>query len=129
MSISVIHNNYYAQFVSVHFLIQENIAWGLMFAVCLKRDSKSIFFATTTTIHISGLIKVSPHVRESKTVLDSGFHAVDSGFQLLGSRSYTVELGFQIPIVSGIPDSHSCIPDPRPRILDSTSKNFQDSGF
>ena len=72
---------------------------------------------------------LSPHVRESKTVLDSGFHAVDSGFQLLGSRSYRVELGFQIAIVSGIPDSHSCIPDPRPRILDSTSKNFQDSGF
>ena len=59
MSISVIHNNYYAQFVAVHFLIQENIVWGLMFAVCLKRDSKSIFFATTTTIHIFGLIKVS----------------------------------------------------------------------
>ena len=55
MSISVIHNNYYAQFVPVHFLIQEN----LMFAVCLKRDSTSIFFATTTTIHIFGLIKVS----------------------------------------------------------------------
>ena len=30
-----------------------------MFAVCLKRDSKSIFFATTTTIHIFGLIKVT----------------------------------------------------------------------
>ena len=59
MSIGVIHINYYAQFVSVHFLIQENIARGLMFAVCLKRDSKSIFFATTTTIHIFGLIKVS----------------------------------------------------------------------
>ena len=58
MSISVIHNNYYAQFVSVHFPIQENIACGLMFAVCLKRDSKSLFFATTTTIHIFGLIKV-----------------------------------------------------------------------
>ena len=61
----------------------------------------------------------SPHVRESKTVLDSGFHAVDSEFQLLDSRSYTVELGFRIPIVSGIPDSHSCIPD----------SNSQDSGF
>ena len=59
MSISVIHNNYYAQFVPVHSLIQENIAWSLMFAVCLKRDSKSIFLATTTTIHIFGLIKVS----------------------------------------------------------------------
>ena len=30
-----------------------------MFAVCLKHDSKSIFFATTTTIHIFGLIKVT----------------------------------------------------------------------
>ena len=26
-----------------------------------------------------------PHVRESKTVLDSGFQAVDSGFQVLES--------------------------------------------
>ena len=59
MSISIIHNNYYAQFVSVHFLIQENVTLGLMFAVCLKRDSKSIFFVTTTTIHIFGLIKVT----------------------------------------------------------------------
>ena len=49
----------------------------------------------------------SAHVRESKTVLDSGFHAVDSGFQ----SSLSVELGFRIPIVSGIPDSLSCIPD------------------
>ena len=30
-----------------------------MFAVCLKRDSKSIFFATPTTIHIFDLIKVT----------------------------------------------------------------------
>ena len=45
MSISLIYNNYYAQFVSVHFLIQENVTLGLMFAVCHKRDSKSIFFA------------------------------------------------------------------------------------
>ena len=43
--------------------------------------------------------------RESKTVLDSGFHAVDSGFQLLDSRTLSVELGFRIPISSGIPDS------------------------
>ena len=27
----------------------------------------------------------SPHVRESRTVLDSGFHAVDSGFRVLDS--------------------------------------------
>ena len=45
MSISLMYNNYYAQFVSVHFLIQENVTLGLTFAVCHKRDSKSIFFA------------------------------------------------------------------------------------
>ena len=29
---------------------------------------------------------MSPHIRENKTVLYSGFHAVDSGFQSPGSR-------------------------------------------
>ena len=47
---------------------------------------------------------------------------MNSGFQLSDSRSFLVELGFWIPIVSGIPDSNSWIPD-------STSKNFPDSGF
>ena len=38
-------------------------------------------------------------VRESKTVVDSGFHALDSGFRIPGT-------GFRIPVVSGtwIPD-------------------------
>ena len=35
------------------------VTLGLMIAVCLKRDSKSIFFATPTTIHIFGLIKLT----------------------------------------------------------------------
>ena len=61
----------------------------------------------------------SPHVRESKALLDSGFHAVDSGFHLLDSRSFSVELGFRIRIVSGIPDSYTCIPNSK----------AQDSGF
>ena len=60
-----------------------------------------------------------PRVRESKTLLDSGFHAMDSGFHLLDSRSFSVELGFRIRIVSGIPDSYTCIPDSK----------AQDSGF
>ena len=42
------------------------------------------------------------HVRLSKTVLDSGFNAVDS---------LSVELGFAIPIVREILDSSSSIPD------------------
>ena len=46
MSISLIHNNYFAKFIPVHFLIQEieNVTLGLMFAVCRKRDSKSLDF-------------------------------------------------------------------------------------
>ena len=54
---------------------------------------------------------VSPPVRESKAVLDSGFHAVDSWFQVLNSDSLSVEIGFRIPIVSGFLDSLNCIPD------------------
>ena len=38
----------------------------------------------------------SPHVRESMTVLDSGFHAVDSGLQVL-------DFGFLFS-GTGIPD-------------------------
>ena len=64
-------------------------------------------------------VNVSPRVMESKTLLDSGFHTVDSGFHLLDSRSVSVELGFRIRIVSGIPDSYTCIPDSK----------AQDSGF
>ena len=48
---------------------------------------------------------VSPHLRESKIVLDSGFHAVDSGFQVLYSR-FLVS-GTWIPIVSGFPDFYA----------------------
>ena len=32
--------------------------------------------------------KSSPHVRESKIVLDSGFYNVDSGFQVLNSEFF-----------------------------------------
>ena len=41
MSISLIHNNHFAKFVPVNFLIQGNVTLGVMFAVCRKRDSKS----------------------------------------------------------------------------------------
>ena len=37
----------------------------------------------------------SPHVRETKTVLDSGFHALDSGFHALDSGFQGP--GFRIP--------------------------------
>ena len=88
------------------------------------------------------LMILSPHVRESKTLLDSGFHAVDSGFQLLDSRYFSVELGFRIRIVRGIPDSYTCIPDskaqdsrfhkqkfPRFRIRNAKISRIPESGF
>ena len=75
----------------------------------------------------------------SRTVLDSGLHA---RFCIPGTgfHSLSVELGFWIPIVCGIPDFfelywYSGFQSPGfqiPRlfqILDSTSKNFLDSGI
>ena len=64
-----------------------------------------------------------------------GLRIPDTGFQ-----SLTVELGFWIPIFSGIPDSMSCIPDSKAndihipqakftRIPDSTGKNYWDCGI
>lgn len=41
----------------------------------------------------------SPHVSESKTVLDSIFHVVDSGCQVLDSSLLSVETGFWIPVM------------------------------
>lgn len=46
-----------------------------------------------------------PHVRVSKTVWDSVFGILGTGFQ-----SLSIKLGFLIPII-GIPYSLSCIPD------------------
>ena len=70
----------------------------------------------------------SPHVRESKTVLDSGFHAMDSGFQVMDSRISNdriwcpeVPAGFWIP--------YDVFRVPKPRILESTKKNFSVSGL
>ena len=45
-------------------------------------------------------------IQQSTTVLDSGYHAVDSGF-----KSLSVELGYWILMVSGILDFLNCIPD------------------
>ena len=50
-------------------------------------------------------------MRKSKTVLDSGFHAVDFGFHALDSSRCQWNLDSSIQIVRGIPDSLSRIPD------------------
>ena len=78
-------------------------------------------------------IIISPHGRESKTGLDSGFRTA----RIPDSRDWNLELGFRIPINSGMADFLSCIPDSKAQdftskfsqILDYTSKNFLDSGI
>ena len=56
-----------------------------------------------------------------------GFHILDSGIQELDFGFFVGGLGFQISMVSGIPNSLSCFRDSR--IPASTSKHFPDSGF
>ena len=41
------------------------------------------------------------HARESKAVLDSGFHVVDSGFPGGGFQSLSVELGSRLQLSVG----------------------------
>ena len=62
----------------------------------------------------------SPHVGESKTV--SGFYSVDSWFQVPNSRFFVIGT-----IVSGIRNPRAVFRIPKPRISNSTSKNFPDS--
>ena len=86
------------------------LAYGLL----CETSERSLSFAEFSdraplTKPYPSLKNFPPHVRESKTVLDSGFRAVDFGFKVLDSRFF----------VSGIPDSLSCIPDSK----------AQDSGF
>ena len=70
---------------------------------------------------------VSPHVRESKTVLDSGFHAVDFGFQLLDSSlcRWNLDSGFQSLVGFRIPWPEFQIP--KRRIPDSPTQISPDS--
>ena len=71
----------------------------------------------------------SPHVRESKTVLDSGFHITDSGFQVLDSNlcQWNLDSGFQSQV--GFRILWAVFQIPKPRIPDSTSINFLDCGI
>ena len=64
----------------------------------------------------------SPLVRKSKTVLDSDFHTVDSGFKVL-------DFNFQRNLDSGFQSLVGCFWIPNPRISDSATKMFPDSGI
>ena len=95
------------------------------------RQCSSLLFVFNFGCNVSGadpgfFLGVGSHqVRESNTVLESGIHVLDSGFKLLDLRSFSVELGFRIPILVGFripPAQISKIPD-------STCENFPDSGI
>ena len=59
---------------------------------CFKFSSKSIRYV---------LLALSPHVRESKRVLDSGFWILDSGFWILDSGFRIPDSGFLAHIHTG----------------------------
>lgn len=67
------------------------------------------------------------HARESKTLFDSGFHISDSRNWIL--EFFSVELGFQIPIINGIPDFFKCIPGSKAQDSGFHDLNFPDYGF
>ena len=71
----------------------------------------------------------SPHVRESRAVLNSEIHAEDSGFQVLDSPicQWNLDSGFQSLVGFRIPRAVFRIP--KPRIPDSISKIFRGSGI
>ena len=64
-----------------------------------------IWLVTSAKQSLTLLLKAfAPQVRLAKTVLDSGFNAVDSGFQVLDIPGFlSVELALWITILSGIP--------------------------
>ena len=68
-----------------------------------------------------------------KGIQDSlGFWIRRSGFRIPGNgfRTFSFKFGFRISIVSGIPRlPWAVVRIPKPRIQDSTSKNFLDSGI
>ena len=71
--------------------------------------------------------KDSPPAREPKPVLDSGFHAVDSGIQVLVRETRILDskrLSGNTDSLSGIPDSTSIFLF---LIPNSTDQNFLDS--
>ena len=58
----------------------------------LPNENEAQFFTAANFTMRSERCTLTPHVRQSKTVLNSGFHEVDSRFQVLESL-----MGFRIP--------------------------------
>ena len=118
-------------FISLIFLTSKNV-------VLIYISSYNLWTGDTKDWAPSGSFEFAP----CKGIQDSlGFCIVCRGFGIPGTgfQSLSVELGFWIPISSGIPDSLSFIPDSKAhdsrfhrqcfsRILYSTRNIFLDSG-
>ena len=65
--------------------------------------------------------------KESKTVLDSGFHTVDSGFQVLDSSlcQWNLESGLQLFVGFGFIELYSGFQSPGLRILKHNFAGFR----
>ena len=72
---------------------------------------------------------ILPYVRESRTVLYSGFHTADSGFQVLDSSICQWNLDSEFQLLVGFQIPWAVFRFPKPRIPDSMSKIFPDSRF
>ena len=99
----------------------------------IKKEYKYKIVKDICLLHqLFPLFYTSPNVRESKTLFDSGFHAVDSRFQVINYRFFAS--GSWISIIIGIPDLLRSIldyktRDPGFRNSRFQSKNFLDSGI
>ena len=73
------------------------------FALTLGQESPYIFFKFNPLVINTDTFygPLSQYVRESKTVLDSGFHATDSGFQVLDSSLCEWNLDSGLPSLMG----------------------------
>ena len=84
---------------------------------CTECYACSKCHVTLLTLTLS--MQLSLHVRESKTVLDSGLNIVDSGFQVPDSSlcQWNLDSGFQLPV--GFRTHWAVFRIPKPRISDT----------
>ena len=84
--------------------------------------------SSSFALYLSRFREFSPYERESKTVLDSRFHAVDSVFHARHWIPVFVNETWILDstIVSGIPDSLSCIQDSKAQHFHFHKQNFPD---
>ena len=95
----------------------------------VKVEPRSTSFLSYFKTLSIGLVPGHPILRGSKTVLDSGFHTVDSGSQVIDSSlcQWNLDSGFQLLV--GFRFLKLCSGFQSPGFQISQAKFSQDSGF